>query len=119
MKNIEIYFDGYCPESQLRGKSVAMRLNQDDFWESPETGLQITIFPPYATILRWRGKGVFRQSSDGASDLPTGLVMTKPRKDEGKGIFPDQQNLIHNEFELQEYCNEIYESMDDLKAANI
>jgi hypothetical protein len=31
---MEIYFDGYCPESLLKGKQVEMRLNKDDFWES-------------------------------------------------------------------------------------
>lgn len=49
---MEIYFDGYCPESLLKGEHVEMRLNADDFWESEATGLQMTVFPPFARILR-------------------------------------------------------------------
>ena len=49
-------FDGYCPESKLKGEQVEMRLNKMDFWESEKTGLQITTFPPYAAILQWREK---------------------------------------------------------------
>lgn len=65
---MEIYFDGYFPESLLKGNQVEMRLNENDFWESEATGLQIAVFPVYATILQWRGKGKFRQSSDLASN---------------------------------------------------
>lgn len=49
--SIQLFFDGYCPESLMEGKRVEMRLNDDDFWESEATGLQMTIFPPYAAIL--------------------------------------------------------------------
>jgi hypothetical protein len=80
MSNIKIFFDGFCPESMLKRKQVEMKLNEDDFWESEETGLQITVFPPYATILRWRGKGKFKQSSDIASNILTGLVLTEAQK---------------------------------------
>lgn len=117
MENIEIYFDGYCPESLLKGKQVEMKLNEDDFWESEETGLQITVFPPYANILRWRGKGKFRQSSDIASDVLTGLVMTEPQKDEGKEIFPDEKKVIKSVFDLQSHLDEIYKSKEEFEAA--
>ena len=72
---IEIYFDGYCPESMLKKRLGEMKLNNDDFWESKETGLQITVFPPFATILRWRGKGKFRESSEVGSNVLIGLVL--------------------------------------------
>ncbi|MHB1177260.1 MAG: hypothetical protein ACYCZO_02905 [Daejeonella sp.] len=39
-------FDGYCPESRLKGRKVRMRLNSYDFFESEETGLQIAICYP-------------------------------------------------------------------------
>ena len=88
---MDIYFDGYCPESLLKEKSVAMRLNEDDFWESEATGLQITAFPPFATILRWRGKGKFRQSSDVASNSLSGLVLAQACLEDGKEIFPEEK----------------------------
>ena len=104
--NIEIYFDGYCPESLLKGDYVEMKLNSHDFWESEETGLQMTVFPPYATILKWRGKGNFRTSSPKGSDILAGLVFTEPLHDE-PGIFPDEQKIIHNEEELKLYISGI------------
>lgn len=114
---MEIYFDGYCPESLLKGKQVEMRLNEDDFWESEATGLQMTVFPPYATILRWRGKGKFRQSSDVASNSLVGLVITQAKQDEGKEIFPDEENIINNKFDLEWYLDEIHKSKEEFDAA--
>ena len=113
MPNIEIYFDGYCPESMLEGKQVEMKLNQDDFWESEETGLQMTVFGPLATILRWRGKAKFRQSSGVSSNELIGLVMAEASKEKGKEIFPDEERLIHNNLELERYIREIFKSKDE------
>lgn len=45
-----IEFNGYCPESTLKGEQVEMRLNEMDFWESEKTGLQMTVFAPFATV---------------------------------------------------------------------
>jgi len=108
MEHIKIYFDGYCPESMLKGRQVEMKLNRDDFWESLETGLQMTVFPPYATILRWRGKGKFRESSNEiASDELVGLVLTEAMIETGKEIFPDQEKIIYNNVDLERYLSEI------------
>lgn len=117
MQNIELYFDGYCPESLLKGKQVEMKLNEDDFWESTETGLQMTVFPPYATILRWRGKSKFKDSSDVASNVVTGLVMAMASIDERKEIFPNEDGVIQNKFALGEYLDEIYNSREEFDAA--
>lgn len=114
---MEIYFDGYCPESLLKGRQVEMRLNEDDFWESEATGLQMTVFPPFATILRWRGKGKFRQSSEVASNSLVGLVMTAAQTEEGKEIFPNEERIIHNQFDLERYLDEIYDSKEQFEAA--
>jgi len=116
---MEIYFDGYCPESLLKGKQVEMRLNKDDFWESEATGLQMTVFPPFATILRWRGKGNFRQSSDVSSNSLVGLVMTEAQKEEGREILPDEEKTINNKFDLEWYLDEIYASKEEYDAAKL
>lgn len=55
-------WNGYCPESWAKGKTVRMRLNRNDFYESVETGLQIAIgFPGVqSVILNFRGDSNFR-----------------------------------------------------------
>lgn len=113
----EIYFDGYCPESMLKGKKVEMKLNEDDFWESIETGLQMTVFSPFATILRWRGKGNFRTSSDVASKIIKGLLITEAQFEEEKEIYPNEKEIIQNEFDLEWYLQSIYESREEFDAA--
>ncbi len=114
---MEIYFDGYCPESLLKGSHVEMRLNDDDFWESEKTGLQITVFPPYATILRWRGKGKFRKTSGIASNTLVGLIYTEAKHDEGKEIFPEEDNIISNKIDLEWYIDEIHPNKEAFDAA--
>jgi hypothetical protein len=114
---MEIYFDGYCPESMLKDKQVEMRLNEDDFWESESTGLQIAVNPPFATILRWRGKGNIRKSSNTASNTLVGLVMTAAKKEDGQEILPDEENIINNKLELEWYLTGIYDSKEEFDAA--
>lgn len=63
MKEISNIWNGYCPESLLKGKTVRMRLNRSDFFESEETGLQICLIPRVqAIIMNFRGKGDFRDT---------------------------------------------------------
>jgi hypothetical protein len=57
---IPLIWNGYCPESWLMGKTIRMRLNDMDFFESEETGLQICVLRGVqAIILNFRGKGKF------------------------------------------------------------
>ena len=116
MTGIEFYFDGYCPESLLKGEQEEMKLNENDFWESETTGLQMSIFSPYAAILRWRGNGKFRVSSVLASDVLTGLIMAGTLQEDEKEIFPDLENIIHNKFDLAWYIDEIYKSKKEMDA---
>lgn len=116
MLNIEIYFDGYCPESELQGKQVEMKLNEDDFWESEETGLQMTVFPPFATILRWRGKGKFKSTSNKASEMISGLLITEALKDDHNEIFPDKNKIINDKIALQNYLIGIFANKEEANA---
>ena len=100
MPNIELYYDGFCPESLLKDELVEMRLNEDDFWESEATGLQIAISPPYAIILCWRGNGKFRTSSEKASDIFTGLIMVMGKREHGHEMEPDMDAIVHNKRQL-------------------
>lgn len=109
---IKIYFDGYCPESLLKGEKAEMRLNEDDFWESEATGLQIAVFPPFAAILSWRGKGKFRKS-DYASNILGDLVMAGTQKE--SGFRPDENRILHNEMELGCYLKKVVEKREEIK----
>ena len=77
------FFDGYCPESRrLNGKSVKMRLNKSDFFESEETGLQIYLIPGVLAVkLNIRGSGEFKQTVVYASDFVCGEALVDQQKE--------------------------------------
>lgn len=75
-------WNGYCPESLLKGKTVRMRLNQHDFFESEETGLQICIIPGVqAVILNFRGKGKFRTTPNYGDEVENGELLSPQNTD--------------------------------------
>lgn len=94
------YFTGFCPETLLKGKEVKLKLNQDDFWESPETGLVIGSFDTHATIFPWRGKGKFRKDQQDPAEL-AGLPYCKAPEDLSKHYKKGE--LIENEAEFLNY----------------
>ena len=70
-------WNGYCPESWLTGKRSRMRLNDWDFFESEETGLQIAVLRGVqAIILNFRGKGEFRSTPDYADEIYNGEYLS-------------------------------------------
>jgi len=81
-EKISNMWNGYCPESLLKGKTVRMRLNQNDFFESEETGLQIAIIPGVqAVILNFRGKGKFRTTVNYADEIENGEILSPQNSD--------------------------------------
>lgn len=75
-------WNGYCPESLLKNKTVRMRLNQNDFFESEETGLQICIIPGVqAVILNFRGNGKFRTTESYGSEVENGEILSPQNSD--------------------------------------
>lgn len=75
-------WNGYCPESLLKGKTVRMRLNQNDFFESEETGLQICIIPGVqAVILNFRGQGKFRTTENYGDAVDNGEILSPQNSD--------------------------------------
>jgi len=77
-----IMWNGYCPESLLIGKTVRMRLNQHDFFESEETGLQICIIPGVqAVILNFRGNGKFRTTPNYGDEIENGEILSPQNTD--------------------------------------
>lgn len=76
-------WDGYCPESYLKGKKVRLRLNSNDFYESEETGLQIGIIYPgvQAVIMKERGNGKFREKGVFADEKFNYEILSKQTLD--------------------------------------
>ena len=75
-------WNGYCPESLLNGKTVRMRLNQHDFFESEETGLQICIIPGVqAVILKFRGERNFRTTANFGDEIENGELLSPQNTD--------------------------------------
>lgn len=101
-----LVWDGYCPESQLSGKQVRMRLNRSDFFESEATGLQICVIPGVqAVILNWRGKGEFRETPTYADEEYGGEVLSPQNTD--KPFFNNPPQIFQNEEELRQYIQNI------------
>jgi hypothetical protein len=93
------YFNGYCPESWLKGKTVRMRLNVYDFFESEATGLQIAIIHPgvQAVVIKWRGMGRFKENPRYADETEMGEFLLEQCSDRwpycGKIIIRDIEHL--------------------------
>ena len=102
-----IIFDGFCPESKLNGKQVRMRLNEYDFWESEETGLQITTFPPYAAVLAWRGEANFKDYMEYADQHHDSLILTKAFEEPSKDYLPDDRAIFETEAALRKYLRDL------------
>ena len=92
-------WDGYCPESKLKGKQVRMRLNKWDFFESEETGLQIAIAYPgvQCVILKFRGTGDFRETPRYGDEMEKGEILSPQMRDfppfAGKEVFNSSEEV--------------------------
>jgi len=76
-EKINLTWNGFCPESHLKGKQVRMRLNQWDFYESEETRLQICVLSgAQAVILNFRGEEKFRTTPSYADDIESGEMLS-------------------------------------------
>ena len=74
---ISSMWNGHCPESLINGKNVRMRLNQYDFFESEETGLQICVITGVqAVIMNFRGQGKFRATVKYGDEVESGEILS-------------------------------------------
>ena len=95
-------WNGYCPESLLKNKNVRMRLNQHDFFESEETGLQICIIPGVqAIILNFRGKGKFRETQTYGDEVENGEILSPQNSD--KPPFNHSTTAFSESEEIENY----------------
>lgn len=99
-------WNGYCPESELNGEKVRMRLNQNDFYESEKTGLQIGLMFPgvQAVVMKKRGNGKFKQTELFADQKFNYEILSKQTKENPPFCETD---LIQNTTELIEYLKTV------------
>lgn len=98
-------WNGYCPESWLKGKKVRMRLNHWDFWESEETKLQICLLGAQAIILKFRGKGKFRSTPDFADESENSELLSPQNTDNPP--FNNPTVIFEDGEEIEAYINSI------------
>jgi len=102
---MDLFWNGYCPESFMKGKRVRMRLNGDDFYESEETGLQIFILSGVqAVILNFRGKGEFRSTTSYGDDIENGELLSPQTTD-----YPPFNNgeVFQDSHEIEEFIRSL------------
>lgn len=99
-------WNGYCPESYLKGKKVRMRLNKNDFFESEETGLQIAVLRGVqAIIMKFRGKGDFRSNPEFADEIENGEMLSPQNTD--RPPFNNPTIIFGESEEIESYINSI------------
>lgn len=105
-QKLDPMWNGYCPESWLKGKQVKMRLNKNDFFESEETGLQIAVLSGVqAIILNFRGTGDFRSTISYADDIENGELLSPQNTD--KPPFNNPTQIFENSQQIENYINNI------------
>jgi hypothetical protein len=104
-KKLAQMWNGFCPESWLEGKRVRMRLNDDDFFESEATGLQILVLRGVqAIILKFRGNGEFHSTKNYADEIETGELLS-PQTSES--IPFNNGEVFYKSEEIEEYIKGI------------
>lgn len=99
-------WNGYCPESYLKGKRVRMRLNRNDFYESEETGLQIAVLRGVqAIIMNFRGNGDFRSNPEFADEIENGEMLSPQNTD--RPPFNNPTIIFGESEEIESYINSI------------
>ena len=101
-QTLNLMWNGYCPESQLQGKKVRMRLNRSDFYESEETGLQIAVLTGVqAIILNFRGEGKFPLTAQFADEIENGEMLSPQNSD--RFPFNDPTIIFEDSKEIEDY----------------
>jgi len=105
-QKIPLLWNGYCPESMLKGKTVRMKLNKWDFFESEETRLQICVRPGIqAIILNFRGEGKFRSTPTFADEIENGELLSPQNTD--RQPFNNPTVVFQDSEEIESYITSI------------
>ena len=105
-------WNGYCPESWLKGKTVRMRLNSWDFYESEETGLQIAVLGGVqAVILNFRGSRDFRKTPAYGDEVEMGQLLSPQNLEEAP--FNEPLEVFKDSAEIEAYISAIKSASSD------
>ncbi len=101
-----ILMDGECPQCVLAGAISPLRLNDYDLMECERCHLQISLATPVtATIMRERGRGVFRVNYPGPPISMVGLALSGQAP-----TFPiSDDHYFADRSELEEYLDRVVE----------
>ncbi len=103
---LDQFWNGYCPESFLKGERVRMRLNRNDFYESEATGLQIAVLRGVqAIIMNFRGKGEFRSTPEYADEIENGELLSP--QNTNRPPFNNPTEIFENSQQIEEYIKGI------------
>ena len=92
-----------------------MRLNQADFFESEETGLQICVLSGVqAIIMNSRGTGKFRVTPNYADEIENGEILCP--QNTSRPPFNDPTIAFSNSSEIEEYLKSIEPMNESLKS---
>ncbi len=100
---VSLFWNGYCPECAFKGMNEKMKLNDDDFYECEESGLQIVLTFPnfFASILKFRGKGKWRTNPDYAHELPRNEILCRQISDDVP-LLESELNVGYAQFKNSE-----------------
>ena len=98
-------WNGYCPESYLKGKQVRMRLNHWDFFESEKTRLQMCVYGIQAVILNFRGEGKFRSTINYGDEIENSQMLSPQNTDQPP--FNNPTEIFKNSEEIENYIKAI------------
>jgi hypothetical protein len=105
-RKIPQMWNGYCPESMMKGKKVRMRLNQWDFYESEDTKLQICVLRGIqAIILNFRGEGKFHSTPNFADEIECGEILSPQNTD--RPPFNTPTEVFQTSEEIENYISSI------------
>lgn len=106
VREIPLMWNGYCPESWLLGKTVKMKLNRNDLYESEATGLQLALIPNVqVVILMKRGIGEFRSTPVYGDEVESGEILSPQNSD--RPPFNDPPVIFKDSNEIEAYIRAI------------
>lgn len=99
-------WNGYCPESYLKGQNVKKRLNKYDFFESEATSLQICVLKGVqAVILNFRGAKEFKQTPVYGHEIEQDELFSPQNID--KAPFNNPTEMFDDSKQIEQYILKI------------